>query len=301
MPPPPSRPWLLLPPLGALLGVFAASCVPGAADAGPGPSGSFSFLTYNVAGLPEGLNDDQFPEEHIPLISPLLNAYDLVLVQEDFAYTRELRADLEHPYQSYPLEHTERFVNDGLNRFSRLAFDLDVTRVRWVACFGTTDHASDCLANKGFSVARHELAEGIELTVVNLHAEAGGGPEDIAAREQGIEQLIAWIDEHHAGEALLVAGDTNLHGFDEDDEPLIERLLEGLAVDDACRSLACGDERIDRVFFRSGTSAAGDPLEVAVTEWAVAGEFVDGEGLDLSDHLAVRVQVEWAAGGEAGQ
>ncbi|HNC65195.1 MAG TPA: hypothetical protein PK075_11140 [Chitinophagales bacterium] len=41
-------------------------------------------MTYNVAGLPEGINSDQFPSRHIPLISPLLNNFDVVNVQEDF-------------------------------------------------------------------------------------------------------------------------------------------------------------------------------------------------------------------------
>ena len=37
-------------------------------------------MTYNVAGLPEGANIDQFPIEHTPLISPRLNNYDLIIM-----------------------------------------------------------------------------------------------------------------------------------------------------------------------------------------------------------------------------
>lgn len=254
----------------------------------PPTSGSFTALTYNVAGLPDGLNDDQHPETNIPKISPKLNAYELVLVQEDFAYTQELREDLEHPYESYPLEHEARFVNDGLNRFSWLPFDPELTRVRWAECNGTTGGSGDCLANKGFSLASHELAEGVTLTVVNLHAEAGGGPDDVAARTTGYEQLAAYLGEHHAGEALLVAGDTNLHGFDPDDEPILERFLEDAALTDACRSLECGEEHIDRFLFRSS-----DELELTLSGWAVAEEMVDQEGAPLSDHPAIRVDVAW--------
>jgi hypothetical protein len=42
-------------------------------------SGTFEALTYNVAGLPQGLSSSN-PAEFTPQISPLLNSYDLVLV-----------------------------------------------------------------------------------------------------------------------------------------------------------------------------------------------------------------------------
>ena len=49
-------------------------------------TGTFTTLSYNVAGLPQGVNFDQFPALHTPLISPRLNKYDIVNVQEDFYY-----------------------------------------------------------------------------------------------------------------------------------------------------------------------------------------------------------------------
>ena len=58
--------------------------------------GEFLALTYNVAGLPEPLSGSQ-PSVNIPQISPLLNSYDLVLVQEDFWYHNELKAQINHP------------------------------------------------------------------------------------------------------------------------------------------------------------------------------------------------------------
>src|SRR3954464_1761273 len=47
--------------------------------------GQFRLLTYNVAGLPQVVSPST-PRQNIPLVSPLLNAYDVVLVQEDFSY-----------------------------------------------------------------------------------------------------------------------------------------------------------------------------------------------------------------------
>src|SRR5688572_5820705 len=46
-------------------------------------AGTIRFLTYNVAGLPEGVSKSH-PAANTPLMSPLLNDFDLVVVQEDF-------------------------------------------------------------------------------------------------------------------------------------------------------------------------------------------------------------------------
>ena len=64
--------------------------------------GEFSVLTYNVAGLPEPLSGSS-PSVNTPQISPMLNAYELVLVQEDFWYHHELIAEVDHPYRSRPM------------------------------------------------------------------------------------------------------------------------------------------------------------------------------------------------------
>jgi len=272
--------------------VIAALATTACAACGPPPSAQVSMLSYNVAGLPQGLNDDQFPEQNIPQVSPKLNAYDLVVVQEDFSYTNELRAELTLPFQSNELIHSERFVNDGLNVFSTLDFDRNLERLRWVACFGGTGDGSDCLANKGFALSTHDLSvddgfdEGTTLPVINLHAEAGGGPDDVAARTAGIEQLLAFIDERFPTGPLVVAGDTNLHGNDPADEPLLQRLLDEADLTDACRSLDCGDDHIDRIMVRSGSD-----LAVVADSWRVADEFVDADGNDLSDHKAINVEL----------
>ena len=60
---------------------------------------TFSVLTYNVAGLPAGISSSE-PDINTPLISPLLNDYDIALVQEDFVYHRDLARDAEHVFHS---------------------------------------------------------------------------------------------------------------------------------------------------------------------------------------------------------
>ena len=69
-------------------------------------------LTYNVAGLPEPFSGSE-PDVNTVLISPLLNDYELVLVQEDWIdpvppvpgidfHHDDLISQVDHPYLSTP-------------------------------------------------------------------------------------------------------------------------------------------------------------------------------------------------------
>lgn len=252
-------------------------------------TGSFDLLTYNVAGLPGPVARTD-PERCMPLISPLLASYDLVLVQEDFVYHQILRAQVPHPFQSAPGSNAGAVVNDGLNRYSRYAFDEhELERVRWVACHGFRDHANDCLATKGFSRARTELASGVHVEIYNHHAEAGGSDEDEAVRAAGFEQLAEHIVALGPDVPLIVAGDMNLHGGDPLDESVLQALCERTGLRDACGELGCPDSRrIDRVLLRSSERVQLEPVE-----WWLPPEFVDAGGARLSDHRAVAVRVRW--------
>src|SRR5690606_40339287 len=84
----------------------------GGGDGDGAAAGRLSVLSYNVAGLPQEVSSEN-PEEHLPLISPLLNDYDVVLTQEDFDwwqgaaaaldfvnYHDRLRAEATHEHRS---------------------------------------------------------------------------------------------------------------------------------------------------------------------------------------------------------
>src|SRR5688572_11493139 len=97
--------------------------------------GSFSLLTYNVAGLPEGLSSST-PSLNMPLIGRLLNSYDLALVQEDFAYGRELRSAIAHRYVTPAFYRVDRTtLGDGLSQFSKMPF-VGYVRETWRDCNG---------------------------------------------------------------------------------------------------------------------------------------------------------------------
>lgn len=249
-------------------------------------SGTFEALTYNVAGLPQGLSSSD-PERFIPQMGVLFVPYDLVLVQEDFAYHDDLVVGTDHPYRSEPAIPVEELVNDGLNRFSRFPFD-PVERTRWTDCNGVLDDGSDCLAEKGFSTALTHFHDKAPVTVVNHHADAGGSEDDIATRASNFAQLAAALE--GVDGPILMAGDTNLRvDTRPDDADTLGAFLEATGLQDVCTALACGEEHIDRFFFRSG-----DEVTVEPQSWRVATEMVSPEGDDLSDHPAIAVVFSWS-------
>lgn len=247
--------------------------------------GRLKVLTYNVAGLPDGFMTAQ-PSRNVPLIGPLLGRYDLVFVQEDFAYGSELRRGVTLPFQSPAFVRGEQWnYGDGLSYFSRMKFG-ELRREAWRACHGMVDSYFDCLTPKGFASARVEIAEGVEVDVYNVHLDAGNGELDLKARVAQVEQLVSAIRERSAGRAVLLAGDTNIP---QQQRALLTQLGEGLGLVDVCVALRCPDtRRIDRVFYRSSASLGFTPRK-----WSLDSRFVDYRQRPLSDHLAVAVEIAW--------
>jgi len=297
-----------LPRLGAAVvaaaGLLAASCSAGGPVAtfpgakrpaafgpkgdSPGPSGgTFDLLTYNVAGLPHYLSSSD-PVRNTPRISRRLDAYDLALVQEDFRYHAKLARHARHPFRSRPLRLHAAPVGDGLNRFSTFPF-AEFERIRWDECHGIVGDGSDCLSAKGFSLARHEISPGVVIDVYNLHADAGGAEGDIEARAAQFRQLRAHLARVSHGNAVIVAGDTNLKGAARPrDGEIMAGFLGATGMADVARFLGGFPETIDRVFFRSGAGVALRPLR-----WRIADEFVDGDGAPLSDHEPIHARFAW--------
>jgi hypothetical protein len=286
-------------------------------------SGDFTVLSYNVAGLPQEISNEN-PDEHIPLISPLLDEYDVVLTQEDFDwwdpilddrtfahYHEQLRAQATHPHRSAqwpgpeaagidPAVRDRPFVGDGLGVLSRMAFENE-TRVAWRDCFGGADTsdggAADCLAGKGFSVVTMTLTPGLVVDVYNLHGEAGSTDLDQTLQEDDFVQLAAYINAHRAGRAIILGGDTNLHtdsdhpdGHGDADTRTWAAFLAATGLTDACDALDCPDgSSIDKVAFRSGGGVTLTPTSHDFPR----ERFRDAAGDDLSDHPPLVVGFHW--------
>lgn len=328
---------------GALLGAVA----PAWAREPTPPAGSFTALSYNVAGLPEPLSGSE-PATNSPIISPLLNDYGLVLLQEDWVdvlaqhgarpagtegvprtgYHDLVVGAAVHPYRSEPMSSPPPVINtasrlptgptltgDGLNRLSDFRFG-DLHRVMWEVCHGEVhvtavetiaDEAgmddptgddidggsADCGAQKGFSVTTTELATGVTVDVYNLHADAGGHPNDIDTRRQNFDQLVSFINDHSLGRAVILGGDTNLRtGPGARDDETWTVFLRDAGLTDVCEVVDCGADagKIDKFAFRSG----GGTKIVPQSHEFEREKFVHDDK-PLSDHDALAVRFHWIA------
>lgn len=285
--------------------------------------GTINVLSYNVAGLPAEISKVR-PDVNIPLISPKLDDYDVVLTQEDFDWWPEggladgldfvnyhdrLRADTTYEYftdvhpgpEAVGLDTANRpepEIGDGLGVMSRYPI-ADTSRVPWTGCFGGFDTndggAADCLAMKGFSMTPMTVADGINIDVYNLHAEAGGTDLDQTLQVEDFAQLAQFMAANSEGNAVILAGDTNLHTDvdpkdpkDAQDSEIWAEFLAETGLTDACDATECAEPgRIDKAAVRSS-----DSVELTIDSWKFETDvFVDDAGEDLSDHQALHVVV----------
>lgn len=290
----------------ALSGLIVACSDGNDTDVSSVLSGEFLALSYNVAGLPEGLSGSN-PEINTPLISPLLNGYDLVLVQEDWLtpdpnplaplriYHELLEADAEHPFRSDPEpiplnsnpERPSAILSDGLNRFSQFPFS-DVFRQHWVGC---DNSSADCLATKGFSMARTELAPGVCVDIYNLHGEAGNNAGDQILKEMNTRDLVAFMEVFSVGRAVIIGGDFNMRLGRSNEAANLDFLTTQAGVSDACVAQGVVDEdEIDKFFFRSNATLTLTPTSCRFE----SDIFVRSDGEPLSDHEPLAVGFAWS-------
>lgn len=267
----------------------------------PGPvtqsTGSLSFLTYNVHGLPSAITGDD-TLSRLEQIGPLLDRFDFVGLQEDFMEEGQAQLDAGStlPYRTRfsQVMDSARYYGSGLSTYGVHPV-LQDTGHFYTECNGVLDGASDCLASKGFQVLSLEIDPGLSLFVVNTHIEAGGGEADAIARASNVEELIAGMAALDTDAPLVFMGDTNLHPEDPVDGPLGQRFEDELGLVDVCTLLDCPEpNRIDRIYIRSGGRALLEALD-----WSVPEGFVDADGVDLSDHNAIQAQIQWARTAES--
>ncbi len=275
--------------------------------------GAFDLLTYNVAGLPEGISGSH-PATNTGLIAPLLNDYDVVLMQETWktpdpnplAPTRVYHEILEagskhaHKTESAPLplgkdaSRSSALVADGLNVFSEFALS-DLQREAWPDCEGIgTTHGGDCLAFKGFAAMTIELAPRVEVLLVDTHLEAGGSERDSALRQVDLDAIASYVETHAGSRAVIVGGDMNLHTSA--DEPIdseqYRTFVDRLGLTDSCEAVSCPEgDHIDKVMIRNG-----EDVKLSIESWEAPVErFQTSAGDDLSDHPPIHVRIGWTA------
>ncbi|MDX5569946.1 endonuclease/exonuclease/phosphatase family protein [Streptomyces sp. ID05-04B] len=288
-------------------GGFAATATPAAA-ADPA-SGSFSTLTYNVAGLPAIISSASTPRDtSTTAIGQRIAPYDIVHVEEDFNYHSYLyAADTAHAYRT-PTSGGAG-IGSGLNTLSKLPYDTDdFERVRWNSC---QVDSGDCLTPKGFTFVRERLAEGVYVDFYNLHTNAGTNDGDLASRADNLAQLTAFIKTHSAGNAVVVMGDTNTR-YTRSGDTIAEfaaengltdawvKLVRGgtppakgsdaLVCDQSGPTVPNTCEVVDKVLYRG----SGLVTLNATSYNNEHTKFLTGDGLMLSDHDPVAVGFSWS-------
>jgi endonuclease/exonuclease/phosphatase family metal-dependent hydrolase len=280
------------------------------ASAASGPAadaGTFSVLSYNVAGLPELFSSASTPRQASSTeIGRRLGSYDVVHVQEDFNYHAALYAgDTTHVYRT-PTSGGAG-IGSGLNALSKNPYDVDdFERVRWQSC---QLDSGDCLTPKGFTFMRTRLAEGVYVDFYNVHTNAGTAAGDLKSRADNLRQLTAFIRSHSAGNAVVVMGDTNtrytraedtIGAFAADNgltDAWVQLVRGGVAPRAGDPALLCDKaavtdscEIVDKILYRGG------PF-VSLTATSYHNEhaaFLNASGTMLSDHDPISAGFAWS-------
>ncbi|KAG5352445.1 hypothetical protein C0989_002281 [Termitomyces sp. Mn162] len=281
-----------------------------ASSAAAQTSGSFSLLSYNVAGLPEILSSGN-PIVDTPLISPRLGPFNIINVQEDFNFNDVLYANDNHTFRT-PTSGIAG-IGSGLNTLSDFPF-FDLDRVKWSSC---NLNNGDCLTPKGFTFARIRVSDGFWFDLYNLHGDAGDEAGDINARASNLAQLTTYAQTASIGMPVVVMGDTNTRYTRVGDSESLHSLIDALEVTDAWVSFvrdgsfpAEGADALVCAFpFPAGTTQAEMVACEVVDKIFVRGSsivsirsitftneddaFVDSAGAPLSDHYPVSSVVSW--------
>ncbi|MET7985803.1 MULTISPECIES: jacalin-like lectin [unclassified Streptomyces] len=288
----------------ALGGLTAAASPAAAAD-----SGTFSVLSYNVAGLPDGISSAPTPRQAATTaIGGLIAPYDIVHVEEDFNYHAALyAADTAHAYRT-PTSGGAG-IGSGLNTLSKISYDTDdFERVGWNSC---QIDSGDCLTPKGFTFMRERLAEGVYVDFYNVHTNAGTNDGDLASRADNLSQLTSFISTRSAGNAVVVMGDTNTRYTRSGDtiaefaaangltDAWVQLVRGGTAPAKGSDALVCDQsgttvpdtcEVVDKILFRGSKL-----VTLGATNYHNEHtRFLTSGGLMLSDHDPITASFTWS-------
>lgn len=254
--------------------------------------GTFSVLTYNVAGLLELFSSATTRRDSsTSQIGRMVNAFDIVHVQEDFNYHAYLydKGNV-HPYRS--ATSGGMGIGDGLNSLSYFEM-TDFARITWNKRIN-----ENALTPKGFTYCRYRLAEGVYVDVYNMHTNAESDDASIAARADNLLQLSNFIATNSKGNAVIIMGDSNgrytrdnnLHlllDVNGMTDPWIELVRGGNIPALGSPAIACtfpaitnSCEIVDKIYYRGSKY-----VKLQASDYNVVQNFVNTAGEQLSDHM----------------
>jgi len=251
-------------------------------------SGQFSVLTYNIHGLPpEVTNDDT--TRRIEQIAPLLADYDVVGLQEDWIVENHDILIDNTDFQTIDAfdepSTDEKVYGSGLSLLSDFSL-VEFNHIYYDRCNGYIDSASDCFASKGVQSAVLDI-DGHEFTILNTHLEAGSGDLDDEIRFEQIQTIVEILETTVTPVILL--GDFNLRPNDESDVEALQ-LLETQNMRHTCWEVECSEpNHIDQIWIRST-----ERIDLQIESWIAPNNFVDAQGVDLSDHPPIVANLRWS-------
>ena len=250
-------------------------------------SDEIAVLTYNVQALPLWLGKWN-AGRRMKKIRSLATRYDVVLYQEAFISTGNLLGSLG------PNGAVARGTGAGAflpkpRMGSGVAVASLVGREsirerharRYDICNGILGGYSDCLARKGFVLARLVVRDR-EVDVYTTHLDAGNGEKDRGARERQFELLALRIQELSGDRPIILGGDLNSEKTDTADMRRLDSFRRRLGLNDVGISDYRGwDEQLDYILYRGGRG-----ISLSVIRKGVDEGFHDGK-YALSDHPAL--------------
>ncbi len=264
-------------------------------------SGKFNVLTYNIAGLPQGISAAKMPRRlSITEIGEKVSRFDFVNVQEDFNYNTAFYSLNTHLYRT---EHKGKIpLGDGLNTLSNYPI-VAYHRIPWRHCSGP-----DCWTVKGFSYVEIQLDHNVFIDVYNVHANSSDVARAARARRENLRQLAQYIQEHSSNKPVLVMGDFNAHyAYKRDNlheflvttglsDGWVQFVQQGVFPEIKPKfkaqdmlSLNNDTESLDKIFFRNSKNFRFIPKDYLVE----SEYFRNADGEPLSDHLAVSMSFDW--------
>jgi endonuclease/exonuclease/phosphatase family metal-dependent hydrolase len=262
-----------------------------------------SVLSYNTHGL-RGLFVDDDPAARFPAIGRLINGYDVVFLQEDFAYHRSLQSFATHPLRRRGNPQDRNPFADllawvvcgacgaGLSTWVDLPESslIGEHREAYRDFSGWFDSRKDGWVTKGLLALRLRLPGGAVVDVYNSHLDAGKKPKrvrDHQTREKQLAQLERAIREFSGDRALILAGDFNAR--EDRSNPALDGFVSalGLRESGARTDPARWRPRCDYIFYRGDART-----EIALLDSGEADEFRNASGTPLSDHPAIRARFE---------
>lgn len=258
-------------------------------------SGTLDVLTYNIHALPSAVTGDDTPSR-LTQIAPLLRDFDLIGIQEDWMdeYHPILLDGAAHPYVDrfdIPLDD-EKVYGAGLSFLGKSAI-VKAQHIYYESCFGFLDNASDCFASKGLQFLEIDV-DGNTFHFYNTHLEAGGGPEDQEVRAQQIDKIRTVIEQQSTNIPVILMGDFNLEPDKEEEDLLLAQLREEAGLTLTCTQVNCAEpNHIDQIYIRMSSD-----IQFEVVSWERREEFVDPQGVPLSDHPAIMTTIRWERSGQ---